>query len=121
LWAGGSPGNNQSAGKNLSGKTGKGNNWLRRALTQGAWAAARSKTSYFGARFRRLAKRRGAKRAVVGVMHSMLTALYYMLKNHTEFKDLGVDYYKQDTSRLKNAAIKTLERLGLTVSVTEAA
>lgn len=120
-WAGASPGNNRSAGKNLGAGTNPGNNWLRRAMTQGAWAAARSKKSYFGARYRRLAKRRGKKRAIVAVLHSMLTAAYYMLKNHTEFKDLGPDYYKKDDKRILKSAVRTLERMGLKVTLSPAA
>jgi transposase len=120
-WAGLSPGNNRSAGRSLSAATSKGNNWLRRALTQGAWAAARSKKCYFGARFRRLAKRRGSKRSIVAVSHSMLTALYYMLKNHAEYKDLGPEFYKKDAKHIERAAVRTLERLGLKVTLTPAA
>lgn len=121
-WAGLSPGNNRSAGKTLSSATNPGNNWLRRCLTQGAWATARSKKCYFGARFRRLAKGRGAKRAVLAVCHSMLTAAYYMLKTHSEFRDLGPEHGQQkNASRIQKAAVRTLERLGLKVTLTPVA
>jgi len=76
-WAGVCPGNHESAGKRKSGKTTKGNRWLRSALSQSAWAASRKKNSYFQAQYRRLAGRRGKKRAIVAVAHSLLTIIYH--------------------------------------------
>ncbi len=78
-WAGMCPGNNESAGKRKSGKTRKGNRWLRRALNQAAWAAVRTKNTYFAARFHRLAAKRGSKRAIVAVGHKILVLAHYLL------------------------------------------
>src|SRR5204863_715397 len=71
-WAGMCPGNNESAGKRKSGKTTKGNRWLKRILVQAAWAASRAKGTYLQAQYRRLAKRRGRKKALVAVGHTLL-------------------------------------------------
>jgi transposase len=103
-WAGRCPGNNESAGKRLSGRTRRGSPWLRAALIQAGWAATRTKKSYFHAQFLRL-KSRGAKKALVAVAHSLLTVMYYMLSKGTPFKDLGPDHFdklnrKRATSRL---------------------
>jgi transposase len=94
-WAGLCPGNNESAGKRKSGKTTKGNRWLRRALTQSAWAASRKKGSYFAALYRRIAARRGKKRAIVAVAHALLCVVYHMLKTHSHYYELGADYFDQ--------------------------
>jgi transposase len=120
-WAGVCPGNNISAGKNLGGATNKGNNWLRRAITQSAWVSARSKKTFYGARYRRLAKRRGKQRAIVAVTSSMLKAIYHMLKKHTAFADLGPEHYEKNPRHLERAARKTLERLGYKVTLEPAA
>jgi transposase len=88
-WAGISPGNNESAGKKRSGKTTKGSRWLRQALVQAAWAASHKKDSYFQAHARNLMHRRGRKRGLVAVAHSLLTVIYHMLKSGTAYRDLG--------------------------------
>jgi hypothetical protein len=79
-WAGVCPGNHESAGKRISGTTRSGNKWLRRTLCQAAWAATRKKDCYLSAQFKRLAARRGLKRAVMAVAHTMLIIAYTMLK-----------------------------------------
>jgi transposase len=119
-WAGISPGNEQSAGKRLRNRTTRKNRWLRRALTEAAWAAGRTKSSYLGAQYRRLATRRGKKRALVAVGHSLLVIFYYMLKNEDlEYKDLGVDYFdRMEPERLQRYLVKRLERLGYRVTLT---
>ena len=76
-WAGMCPGNNESAGKRKSGKTPKGNRWLRRTLNKSAWAASHTKNTYLSAQYRRLASRRGKKRAIVAVGHTMLKIVYH--------------------------------------------
>ena len=86
-WAGMCPGNHQSAGKRHSGRTQQGNRWLRRTLNQCAQAAARTKRSYFKAQCERLSRRRGRKRAIVAVGHSLLEALYYVLKSDRPYQD----------------------------------
>ena len=112
-WTGICPGNRQSAKKRGSGKTNKGNHWLRRVLTQCAWAATRKKDSYFRAQFKRLVGRRGKKRALLAVGHSLLVTIYHMLKYHTEYVDLGPEYLERlhDHRRLRKH-IKALEILG---------
>jgi transposase len=94
-WAGMCPGNNESAGKKRSGKTTKGSRWLRQALVQAAWAASHKKNSYFQAHAQNLMRRRGRKRGLVAVAHSLLLViyhLYHLLKDGTEYRDLGRDF-----------------------------
>lgn len=115
-WAGLSPGNNESAGKRKSGKTTKGSRWLRRSLCQAAWASVRSKDTYLCALFHRLAARRGKKRAIVAVAHSLLVSIYHMLTTHTCYQELGAHWFeRQHPERLKRYYIKRLEALGHTV------
>ena len=117
-WAGICPGNNTSAGKNRSGATRKGNNWLRRALNQAAWGASRTKNSFFCARYGRLVKRRGKARALVAVGNSLLKAIYHMLKEHTPFKDLGREHYQSiNLAAHKRKLVKGLENLGYSVAL----
>jgi len=121
-WAGVCPGNNESAGKRKSGKTTKGNRWLRSALSQSAWSAARKKDSYFQAQYRRLAGRRGKKRAIVAVAHSLLTIIYHMLKNASDYRELGGDYLdKLNAQRLLPHLLKRIKDMGYQVTIQEAA
>jgi transposase len=121
-WAGLCPGNNESAGKRLSGTTRDGNKWLRRSLCQAAWAVTRKKDCYVSAQFKRLAARRGVKRAVMAVAHSMLVIGYAMLKTGQGYHELGGTYLEQiNKDRLQRYFVKRLQRLGLTVSVAPAA
>ena len=85
-WAGICPGNQESAGKRLSGKPRKGSTWLLRSLCQAAWAASHTKDTYLAARFRRLAARKGKTRAIVAVAHTILVSLYHMLKNKQPYR-----------------------------------
>ena len=118
-WAGISPGNEESAGKRLRNRTTRKNRWLRRAIIEAAWAAGRTKNSYLGAQYRRLAARRGKKRALIAVGHSMLVIFYPMLKYDVEYQDLGVDYFdERDPEHLRHYLVKRLERLGYQVSLT---
>lgn len=118
-WTGICPGNNESAGKRRTGKTTKGNRWLRRSLTQSAWAAAGTKNTYLSARFRRLAARRGKKRALVGTGHTLLKIIYHMLKNDTPYRDLGPDYFDQlNAERLTKYYVRRLTGLGHQVTLT---
>jgi transposase len=118
-WAGLCPGNEESAGKRKRNRTTKGDVWLRRALTQAAWAAARKKNSYFQAQYRRLAGRRGKKRAAIAVAHSLQEVIYHLLKDPTlEYKDLGGDYFDSlDPKRLCRHLVKRLESLGYEVTL----
>jgi len=120
-WAGLCPGNNESAGKRMSGTTRLGNKWLRRTLCQSAWAVTRKKDCYLSAQFRRLAARRGVKRAVFAVAHSMLIIAYTMLKTGNTYHDLGGNYLEQtNKEHLQNYFVKRLRRLGLTANVAPA-
>jgi transposase len=117
-WTGICPGNNESAGKRHSGRTTKGNRWLRRALTQAAWAASHTKDTYLSALFRRLAARRGKKRAIIAVAHSILVAIYYMLSRHETYQELGSDYLDRlQPERLARSLTKRLETLGFAVTL----
>lgn len=118
-WAGLCPGNEESAGKRKRTRIRKGNVWLRRTLTQAAWAAARKKDSYFQAQYRRLAGRRGKKRAAIAVAHSLLEVIYHLLKNpNAEYQDLGADYFDTlDPKRLCRHLVKRLESLGYEVTL----
>ena len=112
-WAGLCPGNNKSANKRKTGKTTKGNNLLRDTLVVCAHSGVKNKTSFFSAQFARISAHRGSKRAYVAVAHSMLTAIYHMLKEGLGFKDLGADYYNQFNKERKiNAYLKKLKALG---------
>jgi len=117
-WAGMSPGNNESAGKRKSGKTSKGSRWLRQGLVQAAWAVSHTKHTYLSAQFRRLAARRGRKRALVAVGHSILVVIYHMLRDKCHFRDLGEDFFDNiDPQRLSRYLANRLEALGNKVTL----
>jgi transposase len=117
-WGGICPGNHESAGKRKTGKTPKGNRWLRRTLGEAAWAAARTKNTYLAARYRRLAARRGKKRAIVAISHSILIAVYHMLKNGVPYHELGADHFDRlDPQRLKRHLVRRLSDLGYEVTL----
>jgi transposase len=119
-WAGMCPGNWESAGKRLRGTTRGGNRWLRRALNQAGWAATRKKGSYLGVRFRRLAARRGVKRALVATAHKILIIAYYLLKNQCSYSDLGETFLEQKQAvHVKRSLVRRLERLGYRVTLEE--
>jgi len=117
-WSGLCPGNNESAGKRKSGKTNKGNRYLKSTLIQCAKSASKNKDSFFHAQYQRLVVRRGANRATVAVAHSMLIAIYNMLKNNVSFTDLGSDYYTKFNAESKaKYYMKKLQELGVSVPV----
>jgi len=117
-WAGVSPGNNESAGKRKSGRTGHGNPWLRSALVEAAWAAARTKGSYLSAQYHRLAARRGAKRAILAVAHSILVIIYHLLRDGTTYQDLGSNYFDQRNAQaVLRRSVRRLEVLGYRVTL----
>lgn len=117
-WAGMCPGNNESAGKRKSGKTTKGSNYLRAALTQGAWAASHTKATYLAAQYKRLAPRRGKQKSLVAVGHTILVIAYHILKNQVSYVELGGNYFDRQNVALQQARyIKKLESLGLQVHV----
>ncbi|HEY1347696.1 MAG TPA: IS110 family transposase [Streptosporangiaceae bacterium] len=117
-WAGLCPGSEESAKKNRSGKTPKGNQWLRRALVEPAWGAARRKDGYLGAMYRGIAVRRGEKRAVVAVARTILQAAWHVLSKGVEYKERGGDYFdRMNSEQTKNKLIRRLERLGYEVEL----
>jgi transposase len=117
-WAGMSPGNDESAGKRRSGKTPKGNKWIRRTLTQAAWAATKRKGGYLAAQYRQLAARRGKKRAIVAVGHTILVAAYHMLKDEVDYRDLGSAYFdRRRRDRTTKHLVSRLEGLGYEVKL----
>jgi transposase len=117
-WAGICPGNNESGGKRRRGKTRKGSRWLRAALVEAAHAAGRSKESYLGAQYRRLAARRGAKRAAVAVGHTILVIAYHLLKTGLPYEELGANYYdERNREALQRQLVKRLEKLGCKVTI----
>lgn len=120
-WTGLCPGNNESAGKRKNGKTNKGNRYLKTTLIQCAKSAQKDKDSFFHAQYQRLVVRRGKNRATVAVAHSMLIAIYHMLKDNVSFNDLGSDYYaKFNTEKKATYYLRKLEELGVTVTMSMA-
>ena len=117
-WAGLCPGNDQSAGKRRTTRMKKGAPWLKTVLVQAAWAASRTKGSYFQAQFHRIRSRRGAKKAVCAVAASLLTTAYHMLKNGTTYQDLGPNHFDPSTQQ-KHALrlVQRLQKLGYAVQI----
>ena len=116
-WAGVCPGNNESAGKRRSGKTRRGNSLLRTTLVLCAQGASRAKGSFFAAQYSRLMIRRGKNRAKMAVAHSLLIAIYYIIRDRVPFRDLGEDYYNRFNTESKiNMYIKKLASLGVDIS-----
>jgi transposase len=121
-WAGQCPGNDQSAGKRRSGRTREGSKWLDFALEEAAMSAIRVKDHYLEAQYRRLKPRRGHKRALGAVQHTILTAIWHMLSTGEVYRDLGGDYFtRRDPERQTRRLVAQLERLGHTVTLAEGA
>src|SRR5262249_1559252 len=117
-WAALCPGNNESAGKRFSGKTRKGNVWLRRTMCEVAWSASHTRGTYFAAQFRRIAARRGANRALVAVAHSILVPAYHMLKHKRHYHELGVDFFDAiNRDKVRNRLVERLTKLGFHVTL----
>lgn len=117
-WACVCPGNDVSAGKRRSGKTRRGNRWLRMTLIESAWAATRTRRTYLGAQYARLARRRGSKKAVVAVAHSLLGMVYHMLRDGTEYQELGATHFDRlAQARLTRYHVRRLEELGHKVTI----
>jgi len=112
----------ESAGRRGSGATGPGNRWLRSALVEAAHSAARTKGTYLAAQYRRLAGRRGANRAAVAVGHTILVALYHMLRDGIGYEDLGATWFdERDRRATVRHAVRRLEALGYRVTLDSAA
>jgi transposase len=121
-WARVCPGTRESAGKRLASGTGKGNPWLRATLQEVAWAAARTRRSYYHALYYRLKARLGAQKAIVAVQHAVLVAIWHMLKNTVPHQDLGSDYFdRRNADRIRSHHVRRLQSLGYTVTVERAA
>ena len=122
-WAGMCPGSDESAGKRRSGRTRKGNRWLRTALVEAAQAAARTKDTYLAAQHRRLAARRGRKKATVAVGHTILVIAYHLLRGTGDiYRDLGGGYFDERARRaVERRLVSRLERLGYQVTLTPSA
>jgi transposase len=117
-WAGLAPGKNQSAGRNYSAKIAPGNRHLRNVLIEAAHSVGRTKDNYLAAQYRRLAARRGKKRAAVAVAHSILKIAFHVIKNGTTYVDLGPTYFDQrDQQATQRRAIRRLEALGFKVTL----
>lgn len=121
-WAAMCPGQNESAGKRRSGKTRKGNRYLRAALIQGALAATRKKNCALQVRYQRVKRHRGHKKAVVAVGHQMLEIAYYLMRDSVSYQELGADYFdRRHTERAARRHVRQLEDLGFQVTITKAA
>jgi len=117
-WATLCPGHDESAGKRRSGRTRNGNKWLRRTMSEAAWAASHTKNTYFAAQFRRIAARRGKKRANIAVAHSLLVTGYTMLTNRSHYKEVGASFFDSlNRDKVKKTAVKRLEALGYEVAL----
>jgi transposase len=120
-WAGMCPGNHESGGKRLSGKTRKGSQWLRTALVEAAHAASHCKDSYLSAQYHRLVFRRGKKRAAVALAHTLLIIVYHVLAHEEEYQELGGTYFDElDRDKKEKSLVRQLERLGFEVALTPA-
>ena len=117
-WAGVAPGNNESGGKRLSGRSRKGNKALKKALVQVAHAAARTRDTYFNEQYHRLAARRGAKRAAMAVAHSILVTAYHMLTRQEPYRELRPGYLdKKRSEKTAKFLVNRLQRLGYDVTL----
>lgn len=119
-WAGVAPGNHESAGKRLTGRTNKGNHALEDALSQAAWAASHTKKTYLSTQYHRLAARRGRKRAIVAVAHSILVIAYHLIQKHETYQELGADYFdRRNAEAVAKKLVSRLEHLGYEINLTQ--
>ena len=117
-WAGVCPGNKQSGGKRLSGKTTKGNPYLRAILFEVSWAIAHTKDNYLSAFYHRMARRHGKHKAIAALAHKVLVVIYHILRTKKPYTDLGADYFDQrDRKRIELHHVHRLEQLGYTVTL----
>jgi transposase len=121
-WARVCPGAHESAGKRRPAAAGLGNQWLRTALVESAWAAARARHTYLSAQYRRISRRRGSKRAALAIAHRLLVIAYHVIREETPFADLGADYFDRlNATKAKRYHLKRLTELGCDVSSVTAA
>ena len=120
-WAGVCPGNKESAGKRLSGRSTRGNVWLRAMLGEVAWSVARSRGTYLAALYHRLARRRGKQKAALAVAHSVLVSAYHMLRDGQPYADLGPEHFDQTAAdRIQRHHVRRLQQLGYAVTLSPA-
>ena len=119
-WAGVCPGNNESAGKKKSGRITHGNKQVKAVITEAAWAATRTKNTFFSERYHRIAARRGKKRALIAVGHSQLISVYLILSTGARYHELGAQYVQAKIERKRKNYLKAeLQKLGFEVSLTK--
>ena len=119
-WAGMCPGNNESAGKKKSAKTPKGDKHIKATLVEAAWAASRTKGTFYSERHGRLIGRKGSKKALIAVGHSMLTSIHYMLSTGARYKELGDNYVPERMEKKRKEYLKSeLKKLGYEVVLTK--
>lgn len=119
-WAGICPGNKATGGKRLSGRTRKGNTYLRSALVQAAWGVSRKKNCYLSSQYFRLVKRLGRKKALVAVAHSLLVIIFHVLQRDQTYTELGSDYFdRHHVEQQREYYLRRLQMLGLKVTVEE--
>jgi transposase len=117
-WAGLCPANKDSAGKHMPAPMNRGNVWLRSITGEVAWASVKTKASYFYAQFHRIARRRGRNKAAIAVAHSLLTAVYHVLRTGQAYAELGVDYFDRlDAARVERHHVRRLEQLGFSMTL----
>jgi transposase len=120
-WAGMCPGNHESGGRRLSGRTRKGSPWLRQVLVEIAHVAAKTKNTYLSAQYRRIAARRGKKRALIALGHTILTIIFHVLTDRKPYRELGANYFDQlECEWVQKRLVRRLERLGYDVIVQSA-
>lgn len=121
-WSGMCPANRESGGRRYAARSRHGNKHLKSALTEAGRAAGRSKDTYLAAQYRRIASRRGGKRAALAVGHSILKISYYMMERGTTYQELGGDYFdRRNPEQLRDRLVHKLEKLGYRVSIEAAA
>jgi transposase len=117
-WAGMCPGHDESAGKRRSGKTRRGSPWLRQALVEAAQAAGRTRGTYLSTQYHRLAARRGKKKAVIAVGHTILVIAYHLLARDQVYEELGPDFFeRRDRAAIERRSVQRLEALGYRVTL----
>jgi transposase len=117
-WAGMCPGHDESAGKRRSGRTRRGSPWLRQALVEAAQAAGRTRGTYLSTQYHRLAARRGKKKAVIAVGHTILVIAYHLLARDQVYEELGPDFFeRRDRATIERRSVRRLEALGYRVTL----
>jgi hypothetical protein len=112
------PGNNESAGKRRSGRTRKGSPWLRHCLVEAAHGAAHTKNKYLRSQYHRIAARRGKKKALLAVGHSILVIAYHLLTRKQAYADLGANYFdERDRQAVTKRCVNRLQKLGYQITL----